>query len=54
MIGHTNIPQAAELEKACKKAFGKPPLITFTLGGVVSANTGPDTIALVYVGHARD
>ena len=54
MIGHTNIPQAAELEKACKKAFGKDPLITFTLGGVVSANTGPDTLALVYVGHARD
>ena len=53
MIGHTNIPQAAELEKACKKAFGKDPLITFTLGGVVSANTGPDTLALVYVGHAR-
>ena len=54
MIGHTNIPQAAELEKACKKAFGKDPLTTFTLGGVVSANTGPDTLALVYVGHARD
>ena len=53
MIGHTNIPQAADLEKACRKAFGKPPLITFELGGVVSANTGPDTIALVYVGHAR-
>ena len=44
----------AELEKACKKAFGKDPLTTFTLGGVVSANTGPDTLALVYVGHARD
>ena len=26
MIGHTNIPQAADLEKACRKAFGKPPL----------------------------
>ena len=29
------------------------PRIAFELGGVVSANTGPDTIALVYVGHAR-
>ena len=31
-------------------------LLGFTysaLGGVVSANTGPDTIALVYVGHPR-
>ena len=54
MIGHTNIPQAADLEKACRKAFGKPPLLVFELGGVVSANTGPDTLALVYVGKPRD
>ena len=54
MIGHTSIPQAAELEKACRKAFGKAPLVTFNLGGVVSANTGPDTLALVYVGKPRD
>ena len=31
MIGHTSIPQAAELEKACRKAFGKAPLTTFNL-----------------------
>ena len=53
MIGQTNIHQRDDLIKACRKAFGKDPLITFPLGGVVSANTGPDTIALVYVGHAR-
>ena len=53
MIGHTNIPQKDYLINACRKSFGKDPLITFPLGGVVSANTGPDTIALVYVGHAR-
>ena len=53
MIGHTNIPQAADLEKACRKAFGKPPLAVFELGGVVSANTGPDTVALTYTGHPR-
>ena len=53
MIGHTNIPQAEDLEKACRKAFGKPPLAVFELGGVVSANTGPDTIALTYTGHPR-
>ena len=34
-----------------KKAFGHPPLIVFQLGGVVSANTGPDAIAIVYEGH---
>ena len=54
MIGHTSIPQAAELEKICRKTFGKAPLITFNLGGVVSANTGPDTLALVYVGKPRN
>ena len=54
MIGHTSIPQAVELEKACRRAFGKAPLTTFNLGGVVSANTGPDTLALVYVGKPRD
>ena len=53
MIGHTNIKQAEDLEKACRKAFGKPPLAVFELGGVVSANTGPDTVALVYTGHPR-
>ena len=53
MLGLANIPQKDDLIKACRKAFGKDPLITFPLGGVVSANTGPDTIALVYVGHAR-
>jgi len=53
MIGHTAIPQSEELVRACRKAFGKPPLLTFELGGVVSANTGPDTVALVYVGHQR-
>ena len=53
MIGHTDIQQASDLEKACRKAFGKAPLIVFQLGGVVSANTGPDTVALVYTGHPR-
>ena len=53
MIGHTNIKQAEDLEKACRKAFGKPPLAVFELGGVVSANTGPDTVALTYTGHPR-
>ena len=54
MIGHTNIPQAAELEKACKKALAKtrlPPL----RWAASFANTGPaDTPGAVAVGHARD
>lgn len=53
LIGHTNIQQKDELVRACRKEFGRAPLLTFELGGVVSANTGPDTVALVYVGHPR-
>ena len=52
--GRLNVTTTADLEKACRKAFGKAPLVTFNLGGVVSANTGPDTLALVYVGKPRD
>ncbi len=54
MIGHTEIAQKDELVKACRKAFGHEPAIVFPLGGVVSANTGPDTLALVYVGKRRE
>ena len=55
MLETTPLAQIPNLDESRKayKAFGKDPLITFPLGGVVSANTGPDTIALVYVGHAR-
>ena len=41
------------LSRTVSKAFGKPPLAVFELGGVVSANTGPDTVALAYTGHPR-
>ena len=53
MIGHTGIKQAEDLRHACKKAFGQEPLTLFELGGVVSANTGPDTIAIAYTGKRR-
>lgn len=42
-----------ELLKLCKKEFGHPPLCIFQLGGVVSANTGPDAIAVVFEGKPR-
>lgn len=42
-----------ELVKLCKKEFGHPPLRVFQLGGVVSVNTGPDAIAIIYEGHPR-
>ena len=42
-----------ELVKLCKKEFGHAPLLVFQLGCVVSANTGPDGIAIVFEGKPR-
>lgn len=36
-----------------QKEFGHAPLLVFQLGGVVSANTGPDGIAIVFEGKPR-
>ena len=55
MVAYTSsTSKRDELVKACKKAFGHAPLIVFQLGGVVSANTGPDGIAIVYEGKPRN
>ena len=53
MVAHTDIKQGEELRRACKKAFGREPVTVFELGGVVSANTGPDTVAIAYTGKQR-
>lgn len=53
MLGYTDVAQINDLTKACRKEFGRDPISVFHLGGVVSANTGPDTVALVYTGHPR-
>ncbi len=42
-----------ELIKLCKKEFGHAPYYVGQLGGVVSANTGPDGIAIVFEGRPR-
>ena len=48
-----NPEKLKELEKLCKKEFGHPPVNTFKLGGAVSANTGPDTLAIAFLGRPR-
>ncbi len=53
MIGHTEIDRKDELVKAARKFFGHPPVAVFPLGGVVSANTGPDSLAIVFTGKTR-
>ena len=54
MVAYTGIRQVNELVKACRKEFGHDPNLVFKLGGVVTANTGPDALALAYLGRRRD
>lgn len=42
-----------ELVKLCKKEFGHAPIYIGQLGGVVSANTGPDALAIIFEGKPR-
>ncbi|MDD4850865.1 MAG: DegV family protein [Gemmiger sp.] len=54
MIAYTSSEEKRdELYKLCKKEFGHPPLCVFQLGGVVSANTGPDGLAVIFEGKPR-
>ena len=55
MVAYTSsTAKRDELVKLCTKNFGHTPMIVFQLGGVVSANTGPDGIAIVYEGKPRN
>ena len=54
MVGYTSsTAKRDELVKLCKKAFGHAPMTTFQLGAAVSANTGPDAIAIAFEGKPR-
>lgn len=54
LLAYTSSTQKRdELLKLCKKEFGHPPMHIFQLGGVVSANTGPDCIAIAFEGKPR-
>lgn len=54
MVGYTSsTARRDELVKLCKKTFGHPPVICFQLGAAVSANTGPDAVAIAFEGKPR-
>ena len=54
MIGYTSSEvRRDELLKLCKKTFGHPPVCCFKLGAAVSANTGPDAIAIAFEDKPR-
>ncbi len=52
-VGGTNDDQIAALVKLCEKSFKTPPVTTFKLGAAVATNTGPDAIAITYLGEKR-
>ena len=54
MVAYTeSTDRRDELVKLCKKEFGHAPMCTFQLGAAVSANTGPDAVAIVFEGKPR-
>ncbi len=53
MVGGTNQETIEQLAAMCKKQWGAEPLLLFKLGAAVATNTGPDAIAVVYVGEKR-
>ncbi|MEE0801677.1 MAG: DegV family protein [Gemmiger sp.] len=54
MVAYTSSTEKRdELLRLCRKEFGHAPVCVFELGGVVSANTGPDAIAIAFEGKPR-
>lgn len=53
MVGGTSQECIEEAAALCRKKWKVGPLTTFKLGAAVASNTGPDAIALVYVGEKR-
>lgn len=53
MVGGTDENDIATLAEECAQKWGVAPAATFFLGSAVSANTGPDAIAIVFTGAPR-
>lgn len=53
LVGGTDDDKMRALCALCTEAFGAPPSATFQLGAAVATNTGPDAIAIVYLGEER-
>ena len=53
LVACTDIENGKMLAKICKKELGFAPEEIFLLGPAVSTNTGPDAVAIVFVGEKR-
>lgn len=52
-VGGTNQQTIEELAALCEAQWGAKPACLFKLGAAVSTNTGPDAIAIIFVGPPR-
>ncbi len=52
-VGGTNQENIDALAAMCEERWNTKPTITFKLGAAVSTNTGPDAIAITYLGAPR-
>lgn len=48
LVHGNNMEALANLREACAKVMDKPPLAEYPVGCVISINTGPDMIGIIY------
>ncbi|MGD9560091.1 MAG: DegV family protein [Oscillospiraceae bacterium] len=53
LVGGTDMASMAALGELCEQRFGPASGKAFKLGAAVASNTGPDAIAIVYLGPPR-
>lgn len=52
-VGGTNQETIEELAALCETTWGAKPACKFKLGAAVATNTGPDAIAIIFLGQPR-
>ena len=53
LVGGTDKENCKHLAKLCKKELGYAPEMIFELGAAVATNTGPNAVAVVFLGEKR-
>ena len=53
LVGGTDKENCKQLAKLCKKELGNAPEMIFELGAAVATNTGPNAVAVVFLGEKR-
>ena len=54
MVAGTDEKRMSELAALCRKKWKAAPMQVFLLGSAVSTNTGPDVVAIVFMGEKRE